>query len=280
MRNLQINLLPKWNTGNKISEIIEELPNLCNDFEYQIGRGLIPNLGNYSINEFQYDINDFLRNQKNKCFKIELPVKNENEIKTIFYNRYFVVTSITFIILESINERYKNICKINYVGNIFEIEEIQKFLEEGEEYKDYTCFKIKWNKNCNNQLDCTMCGDSKKLVVDNIINLLMEEKKELNKTFKYIQNNENATIKTYEEIIKIKEKLIENKTNDFIYEEINTLYQKIIEVLSSYNGDDFKKYLEKLQKFMNCYDKLKIEENKKKELLKKKGNIINNNGSK
>ena len=77
--------------------------------------------------------------------------------------------------------------------------------------------------------------------------------------------------------IKIKEKLIENKTNDFVYEEINTLYQKIIEVLSSYNGDDFKKYLEKLHEFMKHYDKLKLKENEKG-LLKE--NKINNNGAK
>ena len=163
------------------------------------------------------------------------------------------------------------------MGNIYEIEEIQTFLEEGEEYKDFTCFKIKWNKNCNNQLNTTICGDTKKLIVNKIIDKIMKNKKYMNQTFKYIQNNESATIKIYEEIIKIKEKLIENKTNDFVYEEINTLYQKIIEVLSSYNGDDFKKYLEKLHEFMKHYDKLKLKENEKG-LLKE--NKINNNGAK
>ena len=57
------------------------------------------------------------------------------------------------------------------------------------------------------------------------------------------------------------------------------MYQKIIEVLSSYNGDDFKKYLDKLRKFMDSYDKLKIEENKKKELLKNKEGNVNKNGA-
>ena len=66
--------------------------------------------------------------------------------------------------------------------------------------------------------------------------------------------------------------MIKDKTNDAIYEEINNLYQKVIEVSSSFNGDDFKKYLDKLKKFMDSYDKLKMEENKKKELLKGKEN--------
>lgn len=279
MRNLQKNLIPKWNSSNKISQLIEQLPNLCNDFEYQIGKSLLPSLGEFSINSFNYDINDILRNQNNKCFKILIPIKNEEEGNITFYNRYMVITTTTFIILEPVNDRYKNICKINYVGNLYEIEKIERFIEEKEEYKDLVCFKINWNKNCNNQLNYTICGDSKMLIVKNITDLLLKRKKTLNELFKYIQNNESGTIKMYEEIIKIKEKLVEHKTNDFIYEEINTLYQKIIEVLSSYNGDEFKKYLEKLQKFMNSYDKLKTEENKKKELLKSKESNINNNGA-
>ena len=262
MRNLQKNLIPKWNSGNKISDLIEELPTLCNNFEYQIGKSLLPNLGEYSINSYIYDINDFFRNPNNKCFKITVPVKNEDD-KTIFHNRYFVITSTTFIILEVVNERYRNMCKINYVGDLYEIKDIQKFIEESEEYNDYICFKIIWNKNYNNQLDFTMCGDSKKLVTKNIIECLLKRKETMLNVFKFIQKNESATIKAYEEIIKIKEKLVEDKTNEAVYEEINNLYQKIIEVLSSYNGDDFKKYLDKLRKFMDSYDKLKIEENKK-----------------
>ena len=272
MRNLQVNLIPKWNSANKVSEIIKELPNLCNDFEYQINRGLLPNLGTYSIKSDNYDINYLLRNQNNKCFKIFIPTKDEEEEKTVFHSRYFDITSESFIILESTNERYKNICKINYVGNIYEIEEIQKFSEEGEEYKDYTCFKIKWNKNYNNQLNLTMCGDSKSLIVKKITKCLEERREIIKNSFKLIQKNDSANIKIYENIINIKEKLVEDKINDSIYEEINGLYQKIIEVLASLNGNDFKKYLEKLQNFINKYDKLKMKEDEKKKLSKKNEN--------
>jgi hypothetical protein len=278
MRNLQKNLIPSWNSANKISQLIEELPNLCNIFELQIDQSLLPSLGEYSINSLNYDINDFLRNQNNKCFKVQIPYNIEDEEKTYFYNRYLIITSISVIILEPVNERYKNICKINYVGFLYEIEKIDKFLKEEEEFKDLTCFTIKWNKNCNNEFNYTICGDSQKLVVKNIIDLISKRKNTISQVFKYIQNNKSATIKTYEQIIKIKEKLVESKTNEFIYEEINNLYQKIIEVLSSYNGDDFKKYLEKLQKFMNNYDKLKTKENKEKELLKN-NNTSNKNGA-
>jgi len=278
MRNLQKNLIPKWSTSNKVSELIEELPNLCNNFVYQVGKGLLPNLGEYSINSYEYDINDFLRNPNNKCFKILIADKKEEETETNFYNRYFIITSSTFIVLMSTNEKYKNICQVNYVGELFEIEEVKEFFESGEEFKDLKCFQIIWSKNCNNPLDNIMCAKydadkekskSEKSIVTNIKDCLLKRKETLLKTFKYIQKNENANIKTYEEIIQIKEKLIENKTNEVIFDEINYFYQKIIEVLSSSNGDEFKKYLEKLHKFIDSYDKLKMKENKDKEILKK-----------
>ena len=277
MRNLQINLIPKWNTSNKISELIEELPNLCNNFEYQVSNGLLPSLGEYFINSYEYDINDFMRNPNNKIFKITVPDKKEEDEETTFYHRYFVITSSTFIILMPVNEKYKNICKVNYVGDLFEIEQTKIYSESEEEYKDLDCYQILWNKYYKNQLDCVICGNKEKSVIKNIDSCLIKRRETLLNKYKYIQNKENANIKTYEEIIKIKEKLIENRTNDAIFEEINNLYQKIIEVLSSSSGEEFKIYLKKLHNYIDSYDKLKMEENKVKELLKKKENNDNNN---
>ena len=261
MRNIQKNLVPKWDSSNKISDLIQELPHLCNNFEYQLEQGLLPDLGEYFINSYVYDINDFFRNGNNKCFKILVPNKNEEENKTYFYERYFVVTSITFIILESVNERYKNICRINYVGDLSQIDNIDRFINTEEEYKDLSCFQIKWNKNYTNQLTIPMCGNSKTLVIKNLCDCLEKRKEKMKNTFKIIQKDENGDVKMLEKILSIKEKLVEDKINDFIYEEINNLYQKIIELLSIKNNEDFKKYLGKLQNFINKYDKLKNKAN-------------------
>ena len=255
MRNIQQNLIFKWNSSNKISELIDELPNFCNNFEYQVSQGLLPNIGLYYINTHKYDINDFMRNNNNGIYKVLIPNKNEDKNKTIFYKRYFIITSVCFIIAENINERYKNICRVNYVGDIFEINKIDKFIITEDDYKDLSCFKIKWNKNYNNKLTITMCGDTKSFVVKNLTQCLEERKDYIKNNFNLIQKNDDANIKVYEEIIKIKEKLVEDKINDCIYEEINTLYQKIIEVLSSLNGKDFKIYVEKLQKFIDLYNR-------------------------
>lgn len=270
MRNIQKNLIPKWNPSNKISELIEELPKLCNSFEFQIGQSLLPTIGEYSINSYKYDINDFLRNPNNKFFTLKIPEKNTSENKTYFYERYLVITSIAFIILEPIDEKYKNISRINYVGDLFQIENIDKFIKTEEEYKDLSCFQIKWNKNYNNQLNIPMCGNSKTLAIKNICEILEKRRDKMKNTFKIIQKDDNANIKIYEKIINIKEKLIEDKINDPIYEEINDLYQKIIEILASFQGDDFKKYLVKLQNFINKYDQLKTKVKKVNESSKDK----------
>ena len=269
MRNIQKNLIPKWNSSNKITELIDELPNLCNCLEYQIGQSLLPSIGEYSINYYKYDINDFFRNHNNKCYKILVPNKNEKENKTIFYDRYFIITSTTFIILESVDEKYKNICRINYVGDLFAIEKIDRFINTEEEYKELSCFQIKWDKNYTNQLNIPMCGETKTFVIKNLCECLEKRRDTIKNIFKMIQKNENIDVETYEKIINIKLKLVEDKINDSIYEEINSLYQKIIELLASSNGNDFKKYLEKLQSFINKYDKLKTKAN---EIKAKKSN--------
>ena len=264
MRNIQKNLIPKWNTSNKISELIDELPNLCNSFEYQINKGLLPSVGHYSINSYKYDINDFFRNQNNICFKIVVPDQTQSGNVTCFYKRYFVITCCTFIILEPIDEKYKNICRVNYVGDLYAIEKTEKFINTEEEFKDLSCFKIKWNKKYNNQLDIVMCGDIKTFVVKNICECIDKRREHIKKYFKLIEKNEDVSIDTYEKIIEVKKKLVEDKINEAIYEEINNLYQKIIEILASLSGDDFKKYVKKLQDFINNYDNLKTKENANK----------------
>jgi len=254
MRNIQKNLVLKWKTSNKISDLIYELPNFCNNFEYQIDKYLLPDLGEYFINSYKYDINDFLRNPKNKCFKILVPKsdKNEDKGKIILHNRYLIVTSTNIIILIPIDEKSKNICRIKYVRELFEIETIEQFLKF-----DINCLKIIWNKNISNHINNTLFGHNQKNVTNNIYNCLLKRKETLLHTFKYIQKNQYSNITIYDEIIKIKEKLIESKTNEVIFKEISTLYQKIIEILTNKNENDFLNYIEKFHKFVEIYDKLK-----------------------
>ena len=154
------------------------------------------------------------------------------------------------------------------MGDLYAIQKVEKFINTKDEFKDLSCFKIKWNKKYNNQLDITMCGDTKTFVVKNICDCIEKRREQIKKYFKLIEKNEDVDIDTYEKIIEIKKKLVEDKINDAIYEEINNLYQKIIEILASLSGDEFKKYVKKLQDFINKYDNLKMKENENKKSKK------------
>ena len=272
MRNIQKNLVKKWTPETKISDIIKLLPDFCNYYEFLVFSGILPDIGEYYLNWFQYDVNDFAKNTKNKIFKVLINYKNyneQNEEKDIFLRRFFVVTSINFIIFESVDEKYKNICKINYVGNISDFEKIEdNFFKEGignEEYKNLLFLKIRWPKNYSNKMDFTICEDKNNHIISMISTLLKEKRENIKKYFKYIENKESLTIADYKYIIRTKEAFIKKKTNDIIYEKIIALYLKVIEILDCYNDKESKNYLDKMHKFLKDYDKLKDKENNKKE---------------
>ena len=264
MRNIQKNLVKKWDPDTKISDIIKLLPDFCDYYEFQIYSSLLPNIGEYYLNWFKYDVNDFAKNIKNKIFKVLIPFqthKDKKKEKDTFLKVFFVVTSINFIVFESVDEKYKNICKINYVGNTYEIEGTKTFFfNEGkakEEYKDLLCLKIIWPKNYTNKMNFIICGEIPKI---NMIHTLLNERREnINKCFKYVENKESLTIADYKNIIRIKEDCVKKKTNDIICEEIIDLYQKVIEILDYYDGNESKKYLDKMHKFLEDYNKLKYE---------------------
>lgn len=286
MRNIQKNLIPKWTSSSKLTDLIEELPKFCDSFEYQVQNDLLPNIGEYSLNSYRYDINDFLSNPHNIIFKIKVPFKNGREIdednnnnindndELIFIDKYFLITSTSFLILSPVDPNWKNICIMNYVGDIFAINEIKKFFEPNNLYNNLTSFNILLNnKMTSNVLTYFLCGDKEKKTVEEIRKLLLNKKESLKERFKWIEKNEALEIKDFEEMIKIKEKLILNQSNENIYENINNMYQKIIEIFSSSNNDGFQVYIQQLQKFICNYDKVKEQEQKLKNIhaLRKNG---------
>ena len=279
MRNIQKNVI-KWKKDSKISDIIKKLPDFCNYYENELFNCVIPNIGEYYLHTYQYDINDFMKNPNNKIFNILLPmaiINKENEKEEIFLQRFFIVTSVNCILFEPIDKKYKNICKINYVGDLYEINQIKIFFKERqEEYKDLTCFKLVWNQHYSNKLNNIFCIENNTGNAINISKIINERKELILKGFKTIENKENATIAEYSYIIAIKENFVRYKTNEIIYEEINSLYQKIIETLTFYDGDEYRKYLDNQHKFLERYHKLLDEEEKKKEINNKKKNEKNN----
>ena len=79
VRNIQKNLIPNWTNNTKISDLLRNIPVLIENIDYQINNKLLPDIGEYYINSFHYDINDFFLNQNNKFFRTKIFTLNNND---------------------------------------------------------------------------------------------------------------------------------------------------------------------------------------------------------
>ena len=253
MRNIQNKLLLYWSNSNKISDLINELPSFCNNFESQLKEGFLPNIGIYYLNSYKYDINDFLSNNNNICFKIKTPYSNENEL--ILVDKYLLITLSTIIILEPVKEKTKNICTINYIGELFALEKIEKYENNNSIFEDYYCFKLIWNNNISQKYTNIICIEKEGNIKKDISDLMLVRRDIIINNFKFIEKNENLEVDDYKFIINIKKMLVQKEPNEIIYDEINKCYRKIIEILSNYEDENIQKYLDELHKFIEDYEK-------------------------
>ena len=259
MRNIQKNLILNWSKNIKISEIIKTLPTFCNNFEEQVKQSLFPNIGEYILFTYRYDINDFLMNINNICHQIKIPGTING--LPVFIDKYLVITTTTIIILEPVEKKRKNICVLNFVGNLFTIEKLQKYKGDNKNLEKYYCFKIVWDSNESRVLNTVICIDPNKINVQNVTESILVRRDILKKNFKYYEKCEDLDVETYEKIIDVKKSIIEQKPNEIIFDDINKLYRKIIEKMSFSSEEDVKKYLDEFHEFIGEYEKIK---NKKK----------------
>ena len=243
-----------WSKKEKISEIFKKIPIFCQNLEFQIKQGFLPIIGNYYLNGYLYDINNFLANENNICFHIITPYENNNDI--ILKEGYLLITSFNYIIMEPIKEKNKNICIIKYVGYNYAVAEIKKYIYDEQILENFICFRIILDKNIesNYLYDKLLCVKKEKNDFNDINKIILERKDIIDTNFKYIEGNENMDIDDYEWIINMKKKLIEKQEDKIIYDEINKCYRKIIEILSNEEDEDVKKYVDELQKFIVDYE--------------------------
>ncbi len=78
----------------------------------------------------------------------------------------------------------------------------------------------------------------------------------MKKRFNYFSNYTLNNIQEIEKIISIKENILKNKEDEFIFRGIIELYQKIIEICTVQNDDGFQKYIDKLHNIIEKYDGL------------------------
>ena len=253
MRDIQNKLILYWTKSNKVSELVSELPTFCNNFESQIKESYLPNIGNYYLSSYKYDINDFLSNNNNICFKIKTPYKKDDAL--MLRSQYLLITASTIIILEPAEAKFKNLSIIKYIGELFAVDKLENYKSEEKIFEEYYCFKIIWNKNIRHSYDSVICIEKDEKVKRYINELILIRRDIINNNFKFIEKNDKLGVEDYKFIINVKKKLIEKEPNEVIYDEINKCYGKIIEILSNFEDEDFQKYLDELHKFIEDYEK-------------------------
>ena len=267
MRNIQEDLIPNWSINNNINDLIIKIPELIKNVEFQIECDLYPLVGKYIINEYEYDINDFLLNSNNKFYKILIPDNEDSEKVKKFQEKYIIITKSNILVFNSVNKNYKNMCVIEHVIKLISIERVRRFLYDQENFNNLSCFKFVYNKNSKyHTFNSTMCADQNTLVSKAIYELINKRKEELFDNFKIFENSDSNNVKQIEQIISIKEKIIQRGINENIFNQIQKFYNQIIENISSTHNDNDKElqyYIQKLKKFLKSYDEINQNENKK-----------------
>ena len=209
MSNILNKLILYWTNSNTLSQIFSQIPIFIKNIDYQINQGFLPLIGIYHINSYKYDINNFFANDNNICFHIKTPYEKNNEI--ILKEGYLVITTHNFLIMESSEEKRKNICIIKYAGKINAVEKIEKYEYDEKILENYLCFRIIIDKNiCSENIyDQLICSKKDSDDIKDIKSIILIRRDIINNNFKYIEGNENMDVDDYEFIINIKKKLIE-----------------------------------------------------------------------
>ena len=273
VRNIQKNLIPNWTTYTKLSDLIKNLPILIENIDSQVSHKLLPDIGEYYINSLHYDLNDFFLNVNNKFFRAKIIKNNYNDEDDI-YDMYLIITKSNLIFLKSCYEDKKNICKIKYIINIAEIIKLKNYLNSHEDLKGFSCFQIVLEEKTENKKlsDLIICVDENNLIINQISQLIVERKEKLLKKFKYFEKMGKNRINDIEKIIEIKKNLIKDKKDENIFNQIHELYNKLIEISSNKEGEDFSKYVKDFQNFLGSYDK--NVKNSDKDVSSKKKNVF------
>ena len=269
VRNIQKNLILNWTSYCKLSDLIKNMPILIENLDSQVTNKLQPDIGEYYINSLHYDLNDFLLNINNKFFRVKINIISNNNEDV--FDMYLIITKSNLIFLKPCYEEKKNICKIRYIINLIEIIGLKNYPNSNEELKGLVSFQIILDEKSSNKKinDLIIFVEEKNLIINQINSLIKERKEKILKKFKYFEKSEMNTISDIEKIIEIKKNLIKKKKDENIFNQINELYNKLIEISSNKEGGDFSKYIKDFQEFLGSYDD-KIKKMDKKEIPKQK----------
>lgn len=272
--------------SDPIEEIVIEIPNFVKKIKENSENKILIYHGIYNIDRL-YDLNDFLMNPNLILYTIKT---FSNKDPSMTKNRYLILTEIYALFFDIVNEDKKNMGKLIFWGDLRQISKLKEINEKDTNNNTVTekiC--IEW-KNEHKKIGFTFVFNCK--VKRSIFIQTIKDKNSLLKLkFKLFQDDIAKPVK-YNELVahqpssisaiknlrklkalaKYEEKILETYKSINIIKDLTLVYQRIIEILSVGNKNDFKEYMDKLKFLLS--DTSIQEELKKNDIKTQNENIF------
>ena len=246
--------------------IITKIPEFIKKIVFYEESKIFMYFGKYYLNEI-YNINDFISN-KNLFFYKVMEYKKDIKDYIQLNIKYIIVSDFHVLFFDLFEDKPKNICKLIFIGEIYKInsferlEENNNVINNNENKNNYSDkIYIDWilddNKKTTVQFIFSVINDNNNNNKENIpdfIDIVNKKQSFIGIKYKLITKDYNEYNNQYElnELIKLA-KILEKKekilgSNDMLQNEMNKIYQKIIDVSTKFNKIGVTlEYLEKIK---------------------------------
>ena len=246
--------------------IITKIPEFIKKIVFYEESKIFMYFGKYYLNEI-YNINDFISN-KNLFFYKVMEYKKDIKDYIQLNIKYIIVSDFHVLFFDLFEDKPKNICKLIFIGEIYKInsferlEENNNVINNNENKNNYSDkIYIDWilddNKKTTVQFIFSVINDNNNNNKENIpdfIDIVNKKQSFIGIKYKLIIKDYNEYNNQYElnELIKLV-KILEKKekilgSNDMLQNEMNKIYQKIIDISTKFNKIGVTlEYLEKIK---------------------------------
>ena len=245
--------------------IITKIPEFIKKIVFYEESKIFMYFGKYYLNEI-YNINDFISN-KNLFFYKVMEYKKDIKDYIQLNIKYIIVSDFHVLFFDLFEDKPKNICKLIFIGEIYKInsferlEENNNVINNNENKNNYSDkIYIDWifddNKKTTVQFIFSVINDNNnnKENIPDFIDIVNKKQSFIGIKYKLIIKDYNEYNNQYElnELIKLA-KILEKKekilgSNDMLQNEMNKIYQKIIDISTKFNKIGVTlEYLEKIK---------------------------------
>ena len=246
--------------------IITKIPEFIKKIVFYEESKIFMYFGKYYLNEI-YNINDFISN-KNLLFYKVMEYKKDIKDYIQLNIKYIIVSDFHVLFFDLFEDKPKNICKLIFIGEIYKInsferlEENNNVINNNENKNNYSDkIYIDWilddNKKTTVQFIFSVINDNNNNNKENIpdfIDIVNKKQSFIGIKYKLVIKDYNEYNNQYElnELIKLA-KILEKKekilgSNDMLQNEMNKIYQKIIDISTKFNKIGVTlEYLEKIK---------------------------------